>query len=47
MPGMSAVLQVGTIYPFAVTRAHRFDRRSGARLAGTGVDRAPAGTAPR
>ena len=40
-------LEVGSTYPFAVTRAHRFDRSSGARLAGTGVDRAPAGTATR
>ena len=42
--------EVGRTYPFAVTRAHRFDRRGGARLAGDGADRADraqAGTATR
>ena len=32
-------LQVGGSYPFAVTESHRFDRRSGERLNGSGVDR--------
>ena len=40
-------LEVGSTYPFAATRAHRFDCSSCARLAGTGVDRAPDGTATR
>ena len=32
-------LQVGGSYPFAVAESHRFDRRSGERLNGSGVDR--------
>ena len=35
---VTAPLQVGGSYPFAVTAPHRFDRRSGARLDGAGTD---------
>ena len=44
---VTLALEVGKTYPFAVTRAHRFDRNGGARLAEEGVDRAHAGTATR
>ena len=44
---VTMALEVGSTYPFAVTREHSFDRHSGERLAGDGAERTPAGTAPR
>ena len=44
---VTVALEVGRTYPFAVTRAHRFDRRSGARLAGDRADGSHAGGTPR
>ena len=38
-------LEVGKSYPFAVTRAHRFDRGSGERLQGGAAECSGAGTA--
>ena len=40
-------LDVGSTYPLAVTRAHRFDCISGERLAGDDANRAQAGTVPQ
>ena len=44
---VTLALEVGQTYPFAVTRAHRFDRSSGARLAEDGAERATDRTATR
>ena len=44
---VTMTLEVGATYPFAVTRAHRFDRDSGSRLAEDGAGRACGGTVAR
>ena len=42
---VTMTLEVGKSYPFAVTRAHRFDRGSGERLQGGAAECSGAGAA--
>ena len=44
---VTIAVAVGQTYPFTVTRAHRFDRGSGTRLAGERADGSHAGRTPR